>query len=221
MPDRDTVASKLFHLGFRVYQILTGRHTGQMAIVSEFFNFFQRSGRTFNAFAHSREATRGPGCIGPCMLAAPSAHAIRVFPEFQEVFVASSDVTALQQSDLNQFLYADIGTEANGMTLIVMSVFARLGADPWTEASRLAVLPKADAADSLASMIAGMPRSLWPLPDASIIAVRLIGLLPARPATATTAAIRQVTRRWPSSQIALAGVCVALIIACVFMMLKQ
>jgi hypothetical protein len=151
-------------------------------------------------------------------LAVSSAHAIRVSPEFQEVFVASPDVTALQRSDLNQFLFADIGTEANGMTLSVMSVFARLGADPWTEAGRLAILPKADAADSLASMIAGMPRSLWPLPDASVIAVRLIGLLPARPATA---AIRQVARRWPANQIALVGACVALVIAFAFMMLKQ
>jgi hypothetical protein len=152
------------------------------------------------------------------MLAVSSAHAIWLFLEFEEVFVASPDVTALQRSDLNQFLFADIGTEANGMTLSVMSVFARLGADPWTEAGRLAILPKADAADSLASMIAGMPRSLWPLPDASVIAVRLIGLLPARPATA---AIRQVTLRWPSNQIALVGACIALIVAFAFMMMRQ
>jgi hypothetical protein len=152
------------------------------------------------------------------MLAVSSAHAIWAFLEFEEIFVASPDVTALQRSDLNQFLFADIGTEANGMTLSVMSVFARLGADPWTEAGRLAILSKADAADSLASMIAGMPRSLWPLPDASLIAVRLIGLLPARPATA---AIRKVALRWPTNQIALVGACVALVIAFAFMMMKQ
>src|ERR1700686_4866110 len=101
--------------------------------------------------------------------------------EFQEQIVATSDVNTLQRSDLNPFLFADIGTEANGMTLSVLSVFARRGTDPWTEAGRLAALPKRDAADLLAQMIAGMPRSLWALPEAIVIAVRLIGLLPARP----------------------------------------
>jgi hypothetical protein len=102
------------------------------------------------------------------------------------------------------------------MTLSVMSVFARRGADPWTEAGRLAALPKADAADSLAAMIAGMPRSLWALPDAGVIAVRLIGLLPSRPA----AGIRQVTRQWPANQIALVSACIALIIAFAIMMAR-
>jgi hypothetical protein len=96
--------------------------------------------------------------------------------------VATPDVTALQRSDLNEFLFADVGTEANGMTLSVASVFARQGNDPWREAGRLAELPKADAIDHLARMIAGMPRSLWELPDAGVIAVRLTRLLPARPA---------------------------------------
>ncbi len=96
--------------------------------------------------------------------------------------MAATDVNALQRSDLNDFLFADVGTEANGMILSVASVIARQGNDPWREAGRLADLPKAEATDSLARMIAGMPRSLWGLPDAIAIAVRLIGLLPARPA---------------------------------------
>ena len=95
--------------------------------------------------------------------------------------MATIDVTALQRSDLNEFLFADVGTEANGMMLSVASVLARQGNDPWREAGRLAELPKAEATDSLARTIAGMPRSLWGLPDAVVIAVRLTGLLPARP----------------------------------------
>jgi len=140
-------------------------------------------------------------------------------PIFQENIVATSDVHTLQRSDLNQFLFADIGTEANGMTLSVLSVFARRGADPWTEAGRLAILPKKDAADSLANMIVTMPRSLWTPPDAFAIAVRLIGLLPARPSAG--AGIRQVTRQWPTSQIALVCACVALVVAFAIMMMKQ
>jgi hypothetical protein len=96
--------------------------------------------------------------------------------------VATSDVTALQRSDLNEFLFADVGTERSGMMLSVVSLFARQGSDPWREADRLAELPKAVAADSLARSIAEMPQGRWNLPDAAVIAARLIGLLPKRPA---------------------------------------
>jgi hypothetical protein len=151
-----------------------------------------------------------------------ASHDIQDIHEFLELIVAAPDATALQRSDLNQFLFADIGTEANGMTLSVLSVFARQGTDPWTEADRLAILPKAAAADSLARMIAAMPRSLWPLPDALAIAVRLTGLLPARPTgIIPSAGIRQAARRWSIGQIALVSASTALIIAFAIMMMKQ
>jgi hypothetical protein len=140
-------------------------------------------------------------------------------PEFRKNIVEMPDVNALQRSDLNTFLFADIGTEANGTTLSVLSVFARGGSDPWTEAARLAALPKAVAADALAHMIAGMPKSLWALPDAFVIAVRLIGLLPARPAVAE--GIRRTARQWPVRDIGLVGACAALVIAFVIMMIRQ
>lgn len=100
--------------------------------------------------------------------------------------MATSDVTALQRTGLNDFLFADVGTEANGMTLSVVSIFARQGSDPWREAGRLAALPKAEAADSLARTIASMPQSLWSLAEAALIATRLIDLLPARSAGRAT-----------------------------------
>jgi hypothetical protein len=120
--------------------------------------------------------------------------------------VATPDVTAFQRSDLNEFLFADVGTEANGMTLSVVSVLARQGSDPWREADRLAELPKAEAADSLARTIAGMPRSLWDLPAAILIAARLTGLLPVRPARGAT----HGTGRWPANQAIVALACIAL-----------
>lgn len=119
--------------------------------------------------------------------------------------MATIDVTALQRSDLNEFLFADVGTEANGMILSVASVLARQGNDPWREAGRLADLPKAEATDSLARMIAGMPRSLWGLPDAVAIAVRLIGLLPARPA------------RGPGRVVGRPGVKTAVVMTCIIL----
>jgi hypothetical protein len=93
----------------------------------------------------------------------------------------STDAFALRRSGFNEFLFAPIGTEANGMTLSLVSVFARAGNDPWLEAGRLAGLPKSEATESLARSIAGMPTSIWPLQAAMAIADRLIALLPTRP----------------------------------------
>jgi hypothetical protein len=94
--------------------------------------------------------------------------------------LASPDATALLRSNLNDFLFANVGMEARGMTLSVISVLARQGLDPWREAGRLADLPNAEATDSLARTIAGMPQSLWDLTDATMIAHRLTGMLPGR-----------------------------------------
>lgn len=124
--------------------------------------------------------------------------------------MASPDVTALQRSDLNQFLFADVGTEASGMTLSVVSVFARQGSDPWREAGRLADLSKAEATDSLARTIAAMPRSLWNLPEAIAISARLTGLLPARPAKG----MDRLAGQWPASRIAVVLASLALAAAC-------
>lgn len=79
------------------------------------------------------------------------------------------------------FALSRVGTEANGMTLRLVSVFARAGNDPWLEAGRLAGLPKLEATESLARSIAGMPTSIWPPQAAMAIAGRLIALLPTRP----------------------------------------
>jgi hypothetical protein len=64
----------------------------------------------------------------------------------------NSDAFALTRLGLNDFLFASVGTEANGMTLSLVSVFARLGDDPWREAGRLAGLPKLEAIESLARL---------------------------------------------------------------------
>ncbi len=92
--------------------------------------------------------------------------------------MAEQDAFALGRSNLNGFLFADIGIEGNGMPLSVMSALAREGLDPWQEAGRLARLPRATARDGLARLIAAMPASLWPLADATAIAARLVTLLP-------------------------------------------
>ena len=95
-----------------------------------------------------------------------------------QITMPSTDAFALRRSGLNEFLFAPVGIEANGMTLSLLSVFARAGSDPWAEAGRLAGLPKSEATASLARSIAGMPASIWPLQVAMTIADRLVALLP-------------------------------------------
>jgi hypothetical protein len=114
--------------------------------------------------------------------------------------VTNTDVFALRQSDLNGFLFAEVGVETNGMALSVLSAFARLGMDPWQEAGRLAMLPRAAAVDGLARTIVSMQASPWSLPDATAIAARLVSLLPqgggppVRPAPARAGPA--MDRRW-------------------------
>jgi hypothetical protein len=44
---------------------------------------------------------------------------------------------SLLHSDLNDFLFAPVGDQQNGMPLNVMSALIRLDIDPWKEAKRL------------------------------------------------------------------------------------
>jgi hypothetical protein len=81
---------------------------------------------------------------------------------------------SLLHSDLNDFLFASVGNEQNGMPLNVVSALTRLGVDPWTEAARLADLPKALAAE--ARLPIGRPQPS----DILAISQRLVKLLPAR-----------------------------------------
>jgi hypothetical protein len=122
----------------------------------------------------------------------------------------TGDTLALPGSALDGFLFADVGREANGMTLSVLSAFARREMDPWQEAAYLATLPAAAAIDRLARVIAAMPASPWSLQDATGIAERLVPLLPVRDDGASTAAPAPADRGWPLLWL---GVAMALVAA--------
>jgi len=81
-------------------------------------------------------------------------------------------------AEFNEFLYAPIGSERNGMTLSLLSALARLNTDPWEEAAELSQLPKQTATLKLAAMIARLPPGAWAQVDCYAIADRLIKLLP-------------------------------------------
>lgn len=100
----------------------------------------------------------------------------------------SQDGLVVQTSDLNPFLFAGIGTEPNGSALTVLSLLARLGSDPWSEARRLANLPEKTAAEWLAGCIARTPLAPESPGDAHRVAATLVALLPARAGLARGAA---------------------------------
>jgi hypothetical protein len=84
---------------------------------------------------------------------------------------------SLLDSDLNDFLFATVGDETNGMPLNV-SALTRLGVDPWDEAARLSVLPKYAVIAALAPRISRLPTCRLPRSDNWDITERLVALLP-------------------------------------------
>jgi hypothetical protein len=94
--------------------------------------------------------------------------------------MALSAQFSLLHSDLNDFLFAPVGEEQNGVTLSVVSGLTRLGLDPWEEAARLTPLPKARAAAALATLIARLPIHRTQALDDLEISRRLVELLPAQ-----------------------------------------
>ena len=94
--------------------------------------------------------------------------------------MSHADAFALKNSGLNEFLFAEVGTEANGSPLTILSVLARLGRDPWAEAAGWTQLPTASIIDRLADCISQMPLRPPAIAEARMTAARLILLLPAQ-----------------------------------------
>jgi len=92
----------------------------------------------------------------------------------------------------DDFLFAPVCEDANGMRLSVLSTLARMNVDPWEEATRLAAMPKAIAEKTLLSILDRVSGKSWKSPEAAAIAARLVRLLPqpgeAAAATANAAA---------------------------------
>ena len=80
--------------------------------------------------------------------------------------------------DLDKFLFAAVGEEIDGIPLSTISALTRLGLDPWQEAGRLSSLPRREAVEQVARLIAELPDIFRPLGEAREIADRLVGLLP-------------------------------------------
>lgn len=88
---------------------------------------------------------------------------------------------SLLHSELNDFLYAQMGEEESGAPLSVLSALTRLGADPWAEGAWLSGLPRDVASRALVPVIAMFPKEKRGSPEVLALAERLAGLLPQRP----------------------------------------
>jgi hypothetical protein len=121
---------------------------------------------------------------------------------------------SLLHSDLNDFLFAAVGEQQNGMPLNVVSGLTRLGLDPWEEAARLAALPKVLAAEKLEPIIARLPFERSHQSDSWAISRQLVELLPASPGRKRTNA---KNKKYLQAMITLA--CLALGTAVLFGML--
>jgi hypothetical protein len=88
-------------------------------------------------------------------------------------------------SEFDDFLFAAVGDDANGMTVSVLSALARLGVDPRQEAANLAQLPGGPAIERLTLLLATLPGGISANPGT--IATRLIPHLTRRtgPGTAS------------------------------------
>jgi hypothetical protein len=100
-----------------------------------------------------------------------------------------STLSALS-AQYDDFLYAPVCDEPNGMRLSVISALARMNVDPWDEAKRLAAMPKAMGERALVSILSLVSGSSCKSPEAEAIAARLIRLLPLPGEGTTTAAKR-------------------------------
>jgi hypothetical protein len=80
-------------------------------------------------------------------------------------------------SRYDAFLFASL-CQDDELPLSVLSVLARQDLDPWQEADRLAQLSREQAINSLASRIWKSNSKRWSPPEAGILAIRLIQLLP-------------------------------------------
>jgi hypothetical protein len=80
--------------------------------------------------------------------------------------------------EFEDFLFALVGEQRNGMPVSIISALARLNIEPWGEAKRLSDLPKDRAIQALMVSFDRLSDLQWTNSDAVGNAARLIHLLP-------------------------------------------
>jgi hypothetical protein len=83
-------------------------------------------------------------------------------------------------SEFDNFLFARIGEDQNGLTLSVVSLLARMNLDPWEQAGILATLPAQAAAKCLSRSLDSLTDPLLRQAIGETTVQRLLALLPRR-----------------------------------------
>jgi hypothetical protein len=118
-----------------------------------------------------------------------------------EVKLAIRAQYATLSPEFDDFLFAPIGEERNGMSLSVMSAFSRLNIDPWQEAAQLSDLSKEKAVEALAPILARLPAGRWAAVDIPAIARRLVEILPRHEIVTKTVTTMRVRGKVPARAI--------------------
>jgi hypothetical protein len=95
-------------------------------------------------------------------------------------------------SEFDDFLFAAIGADCNGMPLTVVSALARMDLDPWHEAAGLADVSVETATAKLTSLLDALPDPTLKRLDLGTTAARLIALLPQPPRSDTRSPVAGV-----------------------------
>jgi hypothetical protein len=126
----------------------------------------------------------------------------------------------MPSSQYDDFLFAEVGEQENGMTMSMASALIRLGLDPWDEAARLATLPAATAVTAVAALIARMSDLKLDASEDASLAAALVRLLargarpsfkpaPARVAVPWWQALLRTEPRWLVGAVAIAVIVAA------------
>jgi hypothetical protein len=114
-----------------------------------------------------------------------------------------SAATAPPATEFNDFLFASIGEDSNGMPVSVLSGLARLDMDPWQEAAQLAQSPRETATQRLASLIGALRERESAYPDPPTIATAA-----AAAGRIQQSIVQHAERRWSDSHLqALVDIC--------------
>jgi hypothetical protein len=99
-----------------------------------------------------------------------------------------------QGSEFDDFLYAPICHDHEGMTLSMLSAIARQDIDPRSEAARLAQLPQKTAVEQIRDLLDALPLQTTDGLDCAEVAGRLSALLPRHVVSSVTPIWRTASR---------------------------
>jgi hypothetical protein len=113
-------------------------------------------------------------------------------------------------TEFDDFLFAPLGEDRNGLPLSIVSLLGRMDLDPWREADKLASLPAEAAVHRLALLLAALPVASSKDADPGTMAARLIGLLPPRTAHKAPSPVAALNAAAPHQRLVISAILFAI-----------